>query len=508
VAESARPGPVRQTAQPAPPRIIPAPVSLKTLAGVSFVLTPGTRILVRTQSRPTRAVATGLAVILRRSTGYALPVVRKGSSRGAVSLELSGPAKLGQEGYRLDVTQAGVRLRARTPQGLFRGVQTLRQLLPAAVESDRIQTGTWEIPGAGIADYPRYSWRGVLLDVADRFFTVGEVERYIDLLSLYKVNVLHLHLSDDSGWRIFIDSWPLLATVGGSTELGGGPGGYYTKRDYAEIVRYAAARYMTIVPEIDGPAHTGAALASYPELNCDGVASPIEADPGPDFSSSLCVGKSITYRFLGDVVREVAALTPGPYFHVGGDEARSTKPEDYSYFIGRAERIVKAQGKKMVGWVPGIEAARPSSAAIAQYWGTERRAGQARQAAARGLKLVMSPANKTFLDQKYDSTTIGVTWAGYVDVRDCFDWDPATLVEGVKGASVLGVEASVWTGPIENLAELELMTFPRLPAIAEVGWSRAAGRSWADFSLRLAAQAARWQVMSVSYYRSTQVPWE
>ena len=200
-----------------------------------------------------------------------------------------------------------------------------------------------------IDDRPRFRWRGAHLDVSRHFFSVAEVKRYIDLISQYKVNVLHLHLSDDQGWRIAIDSWPRLTSVGGSTEVGGGPGGYYTKRDYRELVRYAAARYITVVPEIDTPGHTNAALASYAELNCDGIAPPLYTGIDVGFSS-LCVDKEITYEFLDDVIRELAALTPGPYLHMGGDEAHSTEDADYVRFIERVQPIVAAHGKRLMGW--------------------------------------------------------------------------------------------------------------------------------------------------------------
>ena len=260
-------------------------------------------------------------------------------------------------------------------------MQTLRQLLPAAVEKDTVQPGPWQIAGGTVTDTPRYAYRGAMLDVSRHFFTVDQVKRYIDQLALYKINKLHLHLSDDQGWRIAIDSWPRLATYGGSTQVGGGPGGYYTKADYQEIVRYAASRYLEVVPEIDMPGHTNAALASYAELNCDGVAPPLYTGTEVGFSS-LCVDKDVTYDFVDDVVRELAALTPGRYLHIGGDEAHSTSHADYVAFMDRVQPVVAKYGKTVIGWHQ-LTGAAPARGALAQYWGWTARAPRRRRGSRR-----------------------------------------------------------------------------------------------------------------------------
>jgi len=208
---------------------------------------------------------------------------------------------------------------ARTPAGLFYGVQTLRQLLPAAVEYSAAFPRPMRLPAARVVDAPRFAWRGAMLDVARHFIEAAEVKRFVDLMALYKLNRLHLHLSDDQGWRLEIRSRPNLTRHGGSTEVGGGPGGFYTQEQYADLVRYAQERFVTIVPEIDMPGHTNAALASYPELNCNGVAPALYTGTEVGFSA-LCVESEATYRWIDDVVREIAALTPGAYFHIGGEE--------------------------------------------------------------------------------------------------------------------------------------------------------------------------------------------
>jgi hexosaminidase len=491
--------------------VIPKPASIER-TGHSFGLTSDTRIVVERGSREAAAVGNYLAELLRGSTGYSLPVRSGGSSGGdpEISLDLNRSLRRDDEGYRLRVSRGDVRLEAGTGAGLFHGVQTLRQLLPAKVESASVQPGPWTVPGVRVADHPRFAWRGAHLDVSRHFFSVDEVKRYIDLISQYKVNVLHLHLSDDQGWRIVIDSWPDLTRIGGSTEVGGGPGGFYTKSEYRDIVRYAADRYLTVVPEIDTPGHTNAALASYAELNCDGQAPPLYTGTDVGFSS-LCVDKEITYQFLDDVVRELAELTPGSYLHLGGDEAHETSEEDYLSFLARLQPIVERHGKQMIGWEEIVQAPlRPGT--LAQHWstatGSEEGTELARQAVAQGVKLVMSPANHAYLDMKYDpSTPLGLSWAGFVEARDSYEWDPATLVDGVGERDVAGVESALWSETLEDIDDIEFMAFPRLPGLAEIGWSPREGRSWEEYRVRLAAQGPRWETQGVDFYRSPQVQW-
>jgi hexosaminidase len=342
-----------------------------------------------------------------------------------------------------------------------------------------------------------------MLDVARHFFGVADVQRFIDLIALHKLNRLHLHLSDDQGWRIAIASWPNLARHGGSTAVGGGAGGYYTHADYVAIVEYARRRFVTIVPEIDMPGHSTAALASCPELNPDGVAPPLYTAVQVGFST-LPVDCDLTYRFIDDVVREIAALTPGPYFHIGGDEVEKLTPEQYCRFIERVQEIVRAHGKETVGW-DEIAQARLLPTTIVQHWRAKCVPGEALRS---GARVIASRADRAYLDMKYDGEIgIGLAWAGYVDVRQAYDWDPATSADGVSPSAVLGVEAPLWTETAATLRDVELLAFPRLPAIAELGWSPAATRDWEDFRVRLGAQAPRWSALGINYYRSREVPW-
>jgi len=485
-------------------RVIPTPVSVTPdRHGGEFRLTPDTDIHV---DRGAKGVGEYLADLLRPSTGYRLPVTDRRHGP-AISLELGKvPSRLGAEGYELDVDRRGVEIKARTARGLFAGVQTLRQLLPAQVESRERQRGPWTVAAGKIVDQPRFPYRGVHLDVARHFFTPDEVKRYIDQISLYKINNLHLHLADDQGWRIEIESWPRLATYGGSTEVGGGQGGYYTKEQYRDLVRYAADRQITIIPEIDMPGHTNAALASYAELNCDGVAPPLYTGIEVGFSS-LCIDKEITYQFVSDVLTELAELTPGEYLHLGGDEAHSTTEPDFLKFFQRVLPMVEGLGKKVAGWHEFLKAT-PATSALPQYWGTTDSNALVADAAARGNKILMSPANKAYLDMKYDENTpLGLSWAGYIEVDVAYGWDPGNYLQNVPESAIMGVEAPLWSETLENSDHIEFMAFPRLPAIAELGWSPWSTHDWESFRTRLAEQAPRWVEMGVDFYRSPQIPW-
>ena len=491
------------------PRIVPAPVSLRPAEGPAFTLTPQSRLVVRDGRAD--GVAEFTAALLRRSTGYRLPVTGGAAYGGHdVLFALDGPASLGDEGYRLDVDSLGVRLTAYTAEGLFRGVQTLRQLLPAQIESGTVRPGPWPVPAVRIEDRPRFAWRGTMLDVARHFFDVDDVKRYVDLAALHKVNVLHLHLTDDQGWRLEIQRWPRLTTVGGRTEVGGGTGGFYTREQYADLVRYAAERFVTVVPEIDVPGHTNAALTAYPELTCDGKAPPVHTGIAVGFSS-LCVGREASYRFLDDVIGEVAALTPGPYVHVGGDEAYGTSRKDYLAFMAHARQVVRAHGKRLIGWTQ-VATTPQSPDALAQYYhaahGADPRTKWAHAAARQDVKLIMSPSARAYLDMRYTAADrLGTDWAGLVDVRTSYDWDPVTFISGLRPADVHGVEAALWTETVSTMAQVEYLAHPRLAGVAERGWSPAAGRSWREYEPRLAAQGPRWTMLGVRFHRDPEVSW-
>jgi len=485
-----------------PPRLVPQPSSLTIAGDTAFVITAQTTIEADGGDETAR-VATMLAARLRPATGFPLLVSAPAAATSSIRLALRADrTDLGEEGYELIVRPDSVRVVAVTPAGLFHGVQTLRQLLPPEIESDVRVGRPWGIPSLTIRDVPRFGWRGAMLDVARHFFTVREVEQYIDILAMYKMNRLHLHLSDDQGWRIEIRSRPLLTEKGSVTQVGGRSGGFYTQQEYGEIVRYAQERFVTVVPEIDMPGHFNAALIGYPEVACS--RRPPAPFTGIDVGwSTICVDSAQSYALIEDVVREMAAITPGPYFHMGGDEVETLTREQYAGFVQRVQEIVARHGKTMVGWEE-ITAAQLMPGTIAQLW----RADSLRHPLAPGVKMLMSPARKAYLDMKYDPTTEpGLRWAGYVEVRDSYDWDPGTWLRGVGENRVAGVEAPIWTETLRNISVVEYLAMPRLPAIAEVGWSAQGSRVWDDFRERLAAQAPRWRTLGVNYYRSAQIPW-
>ncbi len=485
--------------------VIPKPLTVAA-TGDYFCLGKKASIYIQEETDELKSIAEYLAGRLRPATGFPLEIkaVSGTPGKGNIYLTLSGAdASLGDEGYSLTITKKLVTIAANKSAGLFNGIQTLRQLLPANIEMSSVQDLDWHIPGGTITDYPAYNYRGVMLDVTRHFFTVEEVKRVIDLVSVYKINHLHLHLSDDQGWRVEIKSWPNLALYGGKTEVGGGVGGSYTQEQYGELVKYADAHFVTIVPEIDMPGHTNAALASYPDLNISGKATELYTGTEVGFST-LATKKEITYKFVEDVFRELASMTSGPYLHIGGDESHVTKKEDYIPFVERVQDIVIKLGKTPIGWDEiSLGKLRPGS--VAQYWSS---AENANKAVSQGAKLLMSPASRAYIDMKYDSTTaIGYTWAGLIEVDKAYNWDPATLEPGIGRENIIGIEAALWTETITNMEEIEFLTFPRLPGLAEVGWSHSSLRNWDEYKIRLGNHAKRFNALEINYYPSKLVPW-
>ena len=476
--------------------LIPKPASIFESEG-SFIVSTDVNIFITHNNSEVSFIAGLLALYLAEATSDDHFNIYVASHKmDNIQLSLNNDTSLGEEGYELSITSDSVLIRANQPAGLFYGVQTLRQLLPAH------QSESVTLPALSIRDIPRFAWRGAMLDVARHFFGVEDVKRYIDLISHYKMNVLHLHLSDDQGWRIEIHSWPRLTEIGGSTQVGGDRGGYYTQQQYKEIVEYARSRYVTIVPEIDTPGHTNAALASYAELNRSEEAPALYEGTQVGFST-LWINNEITYQFLDDVIGELAALTPSPYIHIGGDEARSTPEEDYKYFIKRLQEIVVSHGKTAVGWSEiGETELLPGT--IAQIWIPAGYESARRQ----GAKIILSPASKVYLDMKYDAASpLGLDWAGLISVKDAYDWEPGKYMEGLEESDILGIEAPLWTETIVTMQEIEYMAFPRLPGIAELAWSPE-GQSWEEYRERLAIHGEHMEAMGIHFFKSPDVDWE
>ncbi len=485
--------------------IFPKPQSV-VATNSSFEVSAKTGINVLGESAEVLRIAEQLAAYLRPATGYAFNVssVNDLSSNGNIILALNDTLKLGTEGYLLTIGEKSVLLQASQPAGLFMGVQTLRQLLPAGIELKEKQQGAWFFATGTITDFPEFEYRGGMLDVSRHFFSVDDVKRYIDFLATYKMNRFHFHLSDDQGWRIEIKSWPNLTVHGGSTQVGGGQGGFYTQDQYADMVRYAQDRYITIVPEIDMPGHTNAALASYAELNPKNKATDLYTGTEVGFST-LMTDKDITYRFVTDVLTELAALTPGEYIHIGGDESHSTKKADYIIFMNKVQDIVASLGKKAIGW-DEIATANLLPGTLVQQWAS---VANAKLAVEQNARLILSPSTNAYLDMQYDSTTtIGLHWAGYVEVDKAYNWNPATLVEGVARENIVGVEAPLWTETVENIEHIEYLVFPRLIGLAEIGWSAPASRDFNDYRVRLAKHGQRLANQGINFYQSPLIDWQ
>ncbi len=407
------------------------------------------------------------------------------------------------ETYQLNITQDSVILKSNTAEGVFRGIQTLRQIIPETGNDTLTDNKIWIIPTGKIFDAPQFEYRGTMLDVSRHFFDVQDIKKYIDVLSYYKINFLHLHLSDDQGWRIEIKSWPKLTEIGGSTEVGGKSGGFYTQKEYTEIVNYAASHYITIVPEIDMPGHSNAASASYPVLNGNGKTPELYEGTEVGFST-FDTRKDTVYKFIDDVIREIAALTPGPYFHIGGDESFATKKDDYKFFVNKVEKIIQKYGKRMIGW-DEIANTDVDSSSIIQFWANKK---NAQTAANKKMKIIMSPAEKAYLDMKYDSLSErGLHWAGYIPVDTAYMWSPESY-KNVPLNSIIGTEAPLWSETISNMDELEYLAFPRIICYAELGWSIPENRNWENYKIRLANQAQYLKRMKVKYYPSPLIDWK
>jgi hexosaminidase len=424
-------------------------------------------------------------------------------SDSSITLHLDATrGDLRTEGYQLDATSHGIRIVAAQPAGLFYGVQTMRQLFPVSIEHQGSYQRRLVMPAAHVVDTPRYEWRGSMLDVARHFLPATDVKRFVDLLALYKINRLHLHLADDQGFRIEIKSWPKLTAVGGQTQIGGGRGGFYTQAEYADIVAYARSRYITVVPEIDMPGHSNAALVSYPELRCNRTApEPFTSVGGPP--NTLCTSRDSVYQYVTDIVREILNAAPVPYFHIGGDEVQGLSKTDDHAFIERVQTIVNGLGVRMIGWGE-IAPANVLPTNIVQHWTKDSTFLHAQ----RGGKVISSPGPHFYLDMKYDSaTTLGLRWAGLIDLRKAYDWDPVTENPGVGASSILGLEAPLWAETLITRQDYEYMAFPRITALAELAWSSPGQIGWEGYRRRIGAHGARLAALGVNFARVPGIPW-
>lgn len=429
----------------------------------------------------------------------------------------SGRLDLLDESHALRITHEGIVIDAAQPVGVFRALTTLRQLLQAAHRRE----GRPVLEPLEVSDRPRYPWRGLCLDVVRCFVELAEVERIVDLLSYYKLNVLHLHLTDDQGWRLEIPGRERLTRVGGQGALGDHPGGFYTLAQFEELVRYAAARFVTVVPEIDLPGHAGAAIAAYPELAPARGASGVgraQTATGPANERLASVvhpdGPGVL-DFVRDVLIAVAEATPGPYLHIGGDEVFGLSKEPYRRFVDQARAMARSLGKTPIAWQEAA-ASNVGEGDIIQHWRDP--AADLAPAIERGAKVLLSPTSHLYLDRPYGEAStdprqdrlrreVGFVAYPRATVEDAFSWDPAGALDGGDTA-VIGVEAAMWTETIANSDELEFMLLPRLAGVAEKAWSSPPAATWDGYKQRLGKHRLIWTARGWNHFCSSLVPWD
>lgn len=522
--------------------IIPKPVH-QTLGGKHFTVRRSTHITVIGRAG---AIAHDLAHDLRPATGYRLPVESRAPRTGDIVLQLNRTAKVRGdrfgEGYQLRVGKTGVALRAATAHGLFNGVQTLLQLLPPRIASRHHQAGPWTMHATRITDYPRFRYRGFMLDIARHYEPPSVAKRFIREAAEYKFNVFHLHLSDDQGFRLKIAGFPRLTRIGARGSVGTqgrrrDPGGFWTQRQYRSVVQYAKRHFVTVIPEVDTPGHTNAIIMSeyndtknprlnaHPHnINCSTNHPPKWNYTGDVGYSALCPGSHNTKAILRAIITQLTRLSPGRYYDVGGDEVPTNvlSQRKYAELINYEAHVIRARDKMLMGWadVSGKGTKLPRGS-IAEYWnpasGKADGTQSGRQAVAKHMQIVMAPANHAYLDQRYAThvpKNLGQTWAcpHGCDVNKFYNWNPTHYVTGVGRRSVLGVEGALWTETIRNRRQAEYMVFPRLLALAEVAWSPSVRRTgtspaYHNFLHRLAAQGPRLQKAGINFYRSPKVAW-
>ena len=498
--------------------VIPQSARVEIRTG-SFILRPGTKILVEDESSEILNIAEYLAGKLRIPTGYEFSVEKINGNtdrKNSIILSLAGPDNiLGEEDYKLIVKEESILLSAKNPCGLFHGVQTIRQLLPPEIESDCfVQRGVnWTIPCIFIEDKPRFSWRGLMLDCSDTFLSVDYIKNTIDILAYYKLSRLHLHLTDDMGWRIEIKRYPRLTEIGawGIRDDGMKTGGFYTQEELRDIVKYAESRYVMIVPEIEMPGHSASTVAAYPEICCRPGPFKVKVLPITMlYKENLCAGKELTFEFLDNIISEVIDIFPSPYFHIGADEcmkdfwkscprcqARMKKEglnnedELQSYFVKRVEKILNSKDRRLIGWDEILDGGLAPNA-IVMSWRSRIGLEGITNAVREGHDIIMSPTSHCYLDYNHKKTSLQETYS--------YEPVPAGLT-AEQGKHILGVQGNMWTHLATLRQYIDPQLYPRLLAIGEVGWSPAESRDWEYFSWRIMNHYRRLDLMKVNYYK-------
>jgi len=511
--------------------LIPQPQKM-TLGKSSFQFNLRTQLV--TESIAQKLIAAQFAELLEKSTGWKLDIV-VGGDEGSNQVYFLTEPMMEPEGYTLEVSEKRIEIKAAKPAGFFYALQTLRQLLPPEIESDKRENVDWLVPVINISDQPTFKWRGFMLDVSRHFFPKEDVLRMIDNLAIHKINTLHLHLVDDQGWRIEIKKYPKLTSVGAwrvdredkpwnsrpKQQMGEQAtyGGFYTQDDIREMVTYAQSRFITIVPEIEMPAHVTSALASYPHLSCTG--GPFTVLPGGIWpvTDIYCAGKDSTFLFLEDVLSEVMELFPSKYIHIGGDEATKVEWEKcpdcrkrlkverlknvgelQSYFIKRIEKFIHSKGRVLLGWDEIIEGGMHAEAAVMGWRGYKGGI----EAANLGHDVVMTPTSDCYFDYlqgpaNQEPPGIG----GYVPLSKVYAFNPVPKELSAEAAKhIMGGQANLWTEYVPNIKHSEYMVFPRIAALAEALWSPKEVRNWEDFSRRIQLFMNRYDKAGINFAKS------
>ena len=511
--------------------IIPEPVKLTRNEG-KFVL-PSKISISADQNPGLKQAIADLTVRLTIPTGYHVDVSNSHSATISLRLNKDAVPELGNEGYQLIVTTKNVTITANQPAGIFYGVQSFLQLLPPAIASDSlIKNVTWNAPCVSVTDYPRFGWRGLMLDVSRHFFTKEEVKKYITEMSAYKYNVLHLHLSDDQGWRIEIKSLPQLTQIGAWRVKRNGlwsefppalafekatDGGFYTQDDMRELINFAKDRNITILPEIDVPAHSLGLIASFPNLSCTQLPYPVNAGfRSPSrVDNVLCIGNDSSFMMLDKIFTELAALFPNEYIHVGGDEAykgfwtdcpkcqkrmtdEKLKNEDelQSYFIKRVETILKSKGKRLIGWDEIMQGGLAPEATVMSWRGMQGGINAAKM----NHHVVMAPWDYCYLDLYQGESSVEPPTYGICRLTDSYNYDP--VPDSVDEKMILGGQGNLWTERVSNFRHLEYMVWPRGLALSEVYWSPKVSRNWNRFIEKMEGQFPRLDAAGIKYARS------
>ena len=512
--------------------IIPKPLTMQVHEG-HFVLSNSTAITTSSSDADVKQTIQWFINKIAISTGYHLSSNKSSGNSISLILNKQLDTSLYNEGYTLKVTSSAIIITANKAAGLFYGLQTILQLLPPSIESiTAVQNIQWTMPCVDIKDVPRFGWRGLMLDVSRHFFTKQEVEAYIDQMARYKYNTLHLHLADDEGWRIEIKSLPQLIQVGAwrvnrtgrwgtfIPALAGEStpeGGFYTQDDMKEIIKYAQDRFITILPEIDVPAHSLALITSYPNLSCTQLPYSVSVG-GKGYKRNdnvLCVGNDSIFIMLDKIFTEIAALFPNPYIHVGGDEAYKGFWEEcpkcqkrmadehlkdvdelQSYFVKRVEQIVESKGKKLIGWDEILEGGLAPDAAVMSWRGMSGGIAAAKM----NHEVVMTPWDYCYLDLYQAEPTGEPPTYGLCRLSDSYNYEP--VPDSVDEKYILGGQGNLWTESVPTFRHVEYMTWPRAIALAEVYWSSKANKNWDDFITRLEKQFPRLDAANIKYSTS------